>query len=635
MASGNTKSKGYLEASVKVGDVAINCRAVVLSDIHHDGIIGRDFLRKTDFAITKQGLFFNGKKVEGANESDQDDQTDSAKLQEVTVWKWATGQIVNELEWIGTEDQNKENPTEFVEKCWVRFPHVFADTMVPSKVILDEVVPLKAESKPVFCALYRRSILDQERIDLKVEEMLKKRIIEPSSSRWSSNLVLVSKKDSEEKRFCVDYRKLNSCTEVMEYSIPRIDNCLDEVIGNSVFSKIDLASGYHQFVLAESDRDKTSFSTRKGQWRYRVLPFGLVNAPFVFQRKISEILRPFIGNFVTNYLDDLLVHSKSRAEHKQHLVKIFQILESNHLTINQKKSVFFQSEVNFLGHQVSKSGVRMTEDYRLKAVNFKEPGSFKELRMFLGFTSFSRRFVDNYAKKACPLYDILRMDRFKWGQEAQKAFEQLKEDVKAGVLLSTPDFQKKFILEVDANLDTVGAVLKQGNDVIGFASKRFSGAFLNYTITEKECKAIVFGIKYFEHYLFKEFVVKSDHAALQWLNSMKNPSGMFARWLVYLQKFRFKIVHLKGKENVLADTLTRLEVKELEVSSDQEAREVIGLIHEELGHGGVEATYTMAMGKINCPTLYAKVKEYISKCDSCVRNRRNNTKFLGFGNENL
>ncbi|CAI7810412.1 unnamed protein product [Closterium sp. NIES-53] len=324
---------------------------------------------------------------------------------------------------------------------------------------------------------------------------------------------------------CIDYRALNKQTVKNKYPIPRIDDLLDQLRGATVFSKLDLRSGYWQIKMADNSIHKTAFRTRYGSYEYLVMPFGLCNAPATFQAEMNHILWPLLDENVVVYLDDILIYSKNMKEHVEHLRKVFEILRKNKFYVKLSKSDFTLKKVQFLGHMVSAEGVHV-DPRKIEAVKkWKVPENMKELQQFLGFTNHYNRFVPQYAKIEAPLTDLLKKDApFKWDTPHQQAMEQLQTALTTAPVLILPDPEKDYVVEADASDQAVGAVLMQdhgsGLQPIAYLSKKLHGAELNYPIHDKEALAIVVAFKAWRCYLEgAKTIVYTDQCSLKYLKS--------------------------------------------------------------------------------------------------------------------
>jgi hypothetical protein len=353
------------------------------------------------------------------------------------------------------------------------------------------------------------------------------------------------------------------------YPLPRIDELLERYRTARWFSSLDLAAGYHQIEMEEKDKEKIAFICSQGLFEYNVMPFGLTNAPATFQKMMDKTLKEYIGKFVTVYLDDIMIYSKSFEEHIEHIEKVLMKLKEINAIIKLKKCEFGKRNIEFLGHIVGKDGLQPEVKKVEKIKNMKRPGSVTEVRSFLGLCSYYRKFMKDFSKIAKPLFNLVKKDnKFKWEKEQQKAFDILRTKLTEKPILEYPDFEKEFMLITDASGTGLGAILAQKNEdnkevVIAYASKSLIGAKKNYPITELECLAVFWGIQYFHKFLVgRKFIVITDHAALKSLTKGKIPKGRRARWMMELQQYDFEIVYRNGKENKNADALLRLRFEE-------------------------------------------------------------------------
>ncbi|CAI7901125.1 unnamed protein product, partial [Closterium sp. NIES-54] len=395
-----------------------------------------------------------------------------------------------------------------------------------------------------------------------IEYLLDRQLIRPSTSPYGAPVLFTPKPDGT-LRMCIDYRALNKQTVKNKYPIPRIDDLLDQLRGATVFSKLDLWSGYWQIKMADNSVHKTAFRTRYGSYEYLVMSFGLCNAPATFQAEMNHILRPLLDECVVVYLDDILIYSKNMKEHVEHLRKVFEILRKNKFYVKLSKSDFALKKVQFLGHMVSVEGVHV-DPRKIKAVKkWKVSENVKELQQFLGFANYYNRFVPQYAKIAAPLTDLLKKDTpYKWGTPHQQAMEQLQTALTTAPVLILPDPKKDYVVEADASDQAVGAVLMQdhGNSLqpIAYLSKKLHGAELNYPIHDKEALAMVVAFKAWRCYLEgTKTTFYTDHCSLKYLKSQPTLSRRQVRWMDFLEThFHYDIIY-KPRLHNKADALSR------------------------------------------------------------------------------
>lgn len=425
------------------------------------------------------------------------------------------------------------------------------------------------DSIPVHTKSYKYPYVYESEVQKQVKKMLNDGIIRESISPYTSPVWIVPKKAdaSGHKKFrlVIDYRKLNEKTINDKYPIPEITDILDKLGRATYFSTIDLVSGFHQIQLAEEDTEKTAFSVNGGKYEFTRMPFGLKNAPATFQRVMDCILRDLIGVCCFVYMDDIIIFSSSLQEHKKNLAQVLKRLKEARLKIQLDKCEFFKKETQFLGHTVSEDGVRPNSDKIEIIKKWPIPKTEKEVRQFLGTLGYYRRFIKDFAKIVKPLTALLRKDaEFEITPEINACFEKCKQILTLDPVLIYPDFSKEFILTTDASDYAIGAVLSQGpagNDrPIAYASRTLSKTEERYSTTEKEFLAIVWAVKHFRPYLYgRKFKMFTDHQPLTF--SMTNANHRIIRGKLALEEFDYELIYKPGKQNVVADALSRINLK--------------------------------------------------------------------------
>ena len=317
------------------------------------------------------------------------------------------------------------------------------------------------DARPLKQAPRRMPYSVRQEVARQLKEMQHGGVIEPSKSAWASPVVLVRKRDGSH-RFCVDYRGLNSLTKADTFPLPRIDELLDQLGKARYFSTIDLASGFWQIKVHPDSQEKTAFVTPQGLFNFKVMPFGLTNAPAVFQRLMQQVvmcLNPDDGpDFVSVYLDDILVFSESLSDHLRHLQRVIVRLMDVGLKLKPAKCHFARSELEYLGHTITREGVKTNSRLVAAVSEFPTPRNVREVRQFLGLSSFYRRFIPNFAKIATPLHQLTHKDvAFAWTQDCKEAFDTLKLKLTTAPVLAYPRFDSDFILETDASILGLGA----------------------------------------------------------------------------------------------------------------------------------------------------------------------------------
>lgn len=396
-----------------------------------------------------------------------------------------------------------------------------------------------------------------------IQKMLDRGIVAPSKSPWSSPIVLIAKRDGT-TRFCVDYRRLNDVTIKDAYPLPRVDECLDALSGSKWFSCMDLNSGFWQILVEPEDQSKTAFTTSHGLYQFKVMPFGLVNAPSTFQRLMEDVLRGLQWVESLLYMDDIITPGPTVKESLRRLENVFKRLMEANLKLKPSKCIFFQKSVKFLGHIVSEEGVSTCPDKIQAVVDWPIPTNAKQVRSFLGLASYYRKFVKGFADIARPLHKICeKKAKFAWNKDCNDAFQKLKDAMTSAPILAYPKCDGgRFILDTDASDLAVGAVLSQEQDgqevVISYMSKSLNKHEQSYCVTRKELLAVVMALRNFHSYVYgQEILLRTDNAAVSWMRSLKTPTGQMARWIQEVGTYNLVVTHRPGRKHGNADALSR------------------------------------------------------------------------------
>lgn len=424
-----------------------------------------------------------------------------------------------------------------------------------------------SDNEPIFTKSFRHPHNMQEEIQRQISKLLQDKIIRPSVSPYSSPVWIVPKKvDASQKkkyRMVIDYRRLNDKTIEDKYPLPKIEEILDNLGKCTYFTTLDLAQGFHQIEMHPDSIEKTAFTVNNGHYEYLRMPFGLKNAPATFQRMMDNVLRDYQYKTCFVYMDDIVIFSKSLQDHLTHLSQIFQRLRETNLKIQLDKSEFLRKEVSFLGHIITPDGI-IPNPLKIEAIQkYPLPRTTKEIKSYLGLVGYYRKFIPNFAKLTQPMSKCLRKTEKidPNDHDYREAFRITKDAISNAPVLIYPDFSKPFTLTTDASNVALGSVLSQQNRPVAYYSRTLNSAEKNYSTIEKELVSILASCKHFRPYLFgKKFTIETDHNPLVWLSKIKEPNSRLIRWRLKLEEFDFEIKYKKGKENYVADALSRVEI---------------------------------------------------------------------------
>jgi hypothetical protein len=447
-------------------------------------------------------------------------------------------------------------PTDGVSE----FLDVFPDDLpgMPPDHDIEFSIDLLPGTAPIAKRPYRMAPVEHEEVKKTVDELLAKGYIHRSFSSWAFPVLLVEKKDGT-KRMCVDYRDLNAVTIKNKHPLPRIEDLFDQLQGACVFSKIDLRSGYHQLKIRPEDIQKTAFTCKYGLYEYTVMSFGLTNAPAFFMHLMNKVFMDYLDIFVVIFIDDILIYSKSEAEHEKHLRLVLQRLREHKLHAKLSKCEFWIDEVPFLGHVISKGGIAVDPGKVKDVLNWVVPQTMKEVYSFLGLAGYYRRFIENFSKIVKPLTSLLEKGvDFSWTDECQKAFDELKKRLTTVPVPTLPDQSKRFTVYCDASRDGLGCVLMQEGRVIAYASRQLCRHELNYPTHDLELAAVVHALKIWRHYLFGQRCdIYTDHKSLKYIFTQNELNMRQRRWLELVKDYDLEIHYHPSKANVVADALSR------------------------------------------------------------------------------
>jgi len=450
-------------------------------------------------------------------------------------------------------------------------------TAIQHRIDMENDFPFKQRHRRIPPAMY-------DEVHSHLQQLLSAGVIRQSHSPWASNVVLVRKPDGK-LRMCVDYRQLNNRTLKDSYALPRVEELLDCLGGMKYFSVLDMKSGYHQVELFEQHKQRTAFTVGPlGFYEYNRMPFGLCNAPATYQRLMEECLKGLHLKICLIYLDDLIIFSKTYEEHLERLELVFQRLRECGLKLSPKKCKFFKHRVKYVGYIVSEQGIEADPEKISKIRDWPTPTSPEEIRKFLGFAGYYRKFVKDFSKIARPLSELMPKTNSKktrsrqnkqtkqevqwtWGSSQEGAFQELKKRLTSPPVLGYVDYSQPFELHVDASTQGLGAVLYQQNDgrqqVLAYASRGLNKSERNYSAHKLEFLCLKWAItEKFHDYLYgQEFTVLTDNNPLTYVLTSAKLDATGHRWLAALSTYNFSISYRPGKSNIDADILSRLPPK--------------------------------------------------------------------------
>nr|GEW82673.1 putative reverse transcriptase domain-containing protein [Tanacetum cinerariifolium] len=462
------------------------------------------------------------------------------------------------------------------------FPEVFLEDLpgLPPARPMEFQIDLIPGAAPVARAPYRLAPYEMKELSKKLQELCDKGFIRPSSSPWGAPVLFVKKKDGS-FRMCIDYRELNKLTVKNRYPLPWIDDLFDQLQGSSVYSKIDLRSGYHQLRVREQDVPKTIFKTRYWHYEFQVMPFGLTNAPAVFMNLMNRVCKRYLDKFVIVFIDDILIYSKDEKEHEEHLKAILELLKKEKLYAKFSKCEFWIPKVQLLGHVINSRGIHVNPAKIESIKDWASPKTPTEICQFLGLTGYYRRFIEGFSKIAKSMTKLTQKGiKFDWGEKEENDFQLIKQKLCSLPILALPKGSEDFVVYCDASHKGLGAVLMQREKVIAYASRQLKVHEKNYTTHNLELGSVVFALKIWRHYLYgTKCTVFTDHKSLQHILDQKELNIRQRRWLELLSDYDCDIRYHSGKANVVADALTQIEALKPE---NLENEDIGGMIRKDI-----------------------------------------------------
>lgn len=453
------------------------------------------------------------------------------------------------------------NQKQQLENLLEKFPGT-----ITKKLGKTNVITYKLNLKPnhkVRCRPYQFSPIKTAILREHIDELLKNNIIRESTSEYASPAFCVPKKGGK-TRMVINYRALNQGLTLEATPMPTVESAFQHLSGAKFFTLLDLNSAYNQIPLAEESKHLTSFVVPWAQYEFQYVPFGVANGSYVLSNLINKIFGDIKFKFLFAFFDDIVVYSDTFEEHLNHLECVLDRLKQAGLTINPSKMVVASDQIEFLGHRISNNTLSVDSEKTRPIDEFPTPKNIKQLARFLGMTAYYSRFIKDYAAIAAPLNHLKRKNvPFLWGEQQQQAFSKLKAALTETPVLKLPDFQKEFVLHTDASRHALGCVLSQDHEgqlfPVAFASRATNLHEKNYDTMQLECLSIIYALEKFRVYLeHREFQLHTDNSALTWLLNHPRQVGKIGRWITTINAFKFTITHVKGRDNAVADCLSRL-----------------------------------------------------------------------------
>ena len=512
------------------------CTLVIIRNCIKDCILGIDFLRAANaqLLIGKEQIILYGRKYVSRKSNDNNVGAVDTEHSDIN-------EVLKRYDYLFSTDLNKLGHCE-IEPCNI-------DT--------QGHVPIK--QRPYRLPLTKRKIVEEQ-----IKEMQDAGVIRPSSSPWASPVVLVPKKDGS-TRFCIDYRKLNSISRSDAYSLPSIQEIFDSMHGTTIFSTMDLTSGYWQFPVDETSIPKTAFCSHMGNYEFVRMPFGLKNAPAIFQRTVNKVLSGLIGKICWVYIDDIVVFSKTPEEHALHLSIIFDRLTAANLKLKRKKCFFGLNQIDLLGYTLTGEGISPQQGKVDPIKKLPPPTDRTGIRSFLGMTGYYRQCIKDYAQISKPLQILTSVSTpFYWGPEQQQSFDLLKSALTSNTIMAYPNVNQPYKLYTDACNYAIGGILVQVDSEgierpIHYLSHQLNSCQRKWATIEKEAYAIVYALQKLRPYLWgADFTIYTDHKPLKSLFLQEVKNTKIQRWAVLISEFGAPIKYREGKNNIRADMLSRI-----------------------------------------------------------------------------
>lgn len=683
-----TRSRAKLHMRINKIEEVINVYVVRNNNFSYDLLLGLDAIKK--FRLIQDENLDIFQRV-------QKDKIEQINVAENRIVKEDKNIKVNFNEYINV-DQFEANLDHLTDGKKYKILHlmkkheiVFARNKFDVGTVQNHEAQIKLlEYKYVSKKPYRCSIPDQKEIESQVTKLLDTQLIEESSSPFAAPVTLAYKKeDGRRSRLCIDFRELNKLVVPEPQPFPRIEDIIIKAGNCEWFSTFDINSAFWSIPIRKKDRKKTAFVTQSGHYQWICLPFGLKIAPAVFQRILTNIIRRNgLSDFCINYIDDILIFSKSFKEHLKHIEMLMEVIKKEGFKLKLIKCNFAKSSIKYLGHIVEKNGVRPAKD-NLKAIyEFERPKNKKNVRQLLGKINFYYKYIEDACKKLEPLHNLLRKTVvFNWTDECENAFQDIKNYLCSSPILAIYDQNRPVYIYTDASGIGLGAILKQPQDdgllhPVAYFSRRLKQTELKKKVIYLECLAIKEAIIYWQHWLIgREFTVISDHRPLESMRVKARTDEALGDLMYYLSQYQFKIIYSSGKNNIEADSLSRNPVLESfeneedvlkvvnfvtmdEIINDQKSHQemirksknttkkgnicfknlknrqrifvsqefgkwLIGKIHEFYGHIGTHHLCQKLRPFYYFKNMDKMIEQFCKKCEICIKNKTRNSRPIG------
>lgn len=570
--NGQLRTWGFANLVFFVGNISISHDFAVVDDgipLPVDGLIGRDFLRR--FGVTLD--YGNGiLRINGNTLPLTPERHVFLGTARMEITKTHVDRVLDALK--VSMDEVPPEARRGLRALVVEYADIFRfdDDFIPANNFYKQGITL-TDDEPVYVPQYRLPHSQRGELRRQVENLLAQGIIRPSRSHYNNPNLLVPKKNGG-WRMVTDFRRLNNKLVKDKYPIPRFDDIFDNMggsteTGQTYFSTFDLTKGFYQIALEEDSCKYTAFSTDFGFFEYVRMPFGIAMAPNSFSRMMAWAFAPLLGHTANVFMDDLVAKGPTVEGHLDSIRQIFAVCRDRDLSLNPSKAVFFKPSVTYLGHELTQCGIYPDSTKYMVLEQYPVPTNRDDVKRFVSFASYYRRFIKNFAEIAFPLNKLTRKgEPFVWDEHCQGAFDNLREKLMKPPLLIYPDFGKPFVIYTDASNFSLGAVLCQeiqGMDrPIHYWSANMTKGDLNKSTIEKELEAMYRALIYFRPYIYgTKFTIKSDHRPLVYLFSLRNPTSKLNRIRMEFEEHNFEVIYVPGKENVMADALSRITIAEL------------------------------------------------------------------------